>query len=121
MLITEMRPIMKGITVASVSIVIPKWGNFFIKSILVFSKDGERWISFPSDTYEKDGVKKYARKCGYEDRDMQKKFEVELLKAFDEYVKDHPLSPPEPKQQQIPFGGANSYIPQAPAFDDPWY
>jgi len=116
MQITNVRPILKGIMVASVTITLPKWGGFFIKDITVFDKQGNRWIAFPSDPYEKDGVKKYARKCGYEDRDMQKKFEIEFFKAFDEYVKQNPLQPPAPKQQQTwtqpSFGNDES---------DPWY
>lgn len=120
MQITSVRPILKGIMVASVDIIIPKWSNFFIRQIIVFDKNGTRWISFPSEAYEKDGVKKFARRCGFEDKEVDKKFQTEFFRIYDEYIKINPLKAPEPQEPKQAYSFKPSYEPKQ--YDnDPWY
>jgi hypothetical protein len=42
----------------SFTVEIPKW-HMQIRSITLFQKESQIWISFPSREYEKDGQKKY--------------------------------------------------------------
>jgi hypothetical protein len=113
--ITEVKGIFKGTLLASANVVVPKWGKFFISKITVFEKNGGRWISFPSETYEKDGKRKYAARCGFVDAEMHKAFEKEFFKAFDEYVAKNPLQPPV---QQQSFGFQNNQVNSYPSDEE---
>lgn len=84
--ITEFKPLNKGFLEAQVSLKIPKWGNFFIKGVKVFEKEGSRWITFPSHEYEKDGKKKFYPYCGFETNEMLEAFRSQFFKVYDEYL-----------------------------------
>lgn len=67
------------------------WGDFTIYGIKLFTKNGHRWIQFP--THSKDepsGEKKYFPHCAFKDLDMKKKFEEKLLKVLDQYLLQNP-------------------------------
>ena len=84
--ITKYKPIDKGTIFASFDIKIPKWGNFFIREILYFKKENQRWISFPSKQYEKEGEKKYYPYNGFDDGAMTKAFQDKVFDALDKYI-----------------------------------
>ena len=92
--ITNCRKVQKGSLQAVVDVVIPTWKDFQIKGITIFEKGGQRWTSFPSEAYEKDGKKMFARRCGFMNQEDNKKFEEELLKAYDAMPKQ-----PVPKKE----------------------
>ncbi len=70
----------------SFNIKVPKWGNFIIRELSYFQKDKQRWVAFPSRSYEKDGKKKYFSFNGFEDTAMTKSFQEKILEALDKYL-----------------------------------
>ena len=84
--ITHYKPNDKGFKVANISIKIPKWGNFLIRDITVFVKDGKRWLSMPNRSFDQDGQKKYFHFVSFENREIGDKFQAEVLKALDKYL-----------------------------------
>lgn len=84
--ITEMKTYNKPFHKATVSIKIEKWGGFRIKRIKVFEKDGNRWISLPSEEYEKEGKKKYYALNDFEDPEMNEAFRKAFFKSYDEHI-----------------------------------
>ena len=65
---------------------IPKWGNFIIRELKLFEKDGNFWVSFPSKEYEKDGKKKYYELNCFEDIETKSKFEKQIIEAINSHV-----------------------------------
>jgi len=88
--ILKHKPINKGSISALISIKIPKWGDFVIKEIVIFEKNGGRWISFPQRTYEKNGEKKYYSLNSFSSGEVFDKFQKQVLQALDEYLKKNP-------------------------------
>lgn len=84
--IVDFKPLNKGALTSQVSLKIPKWGNFIIKGIKVFEKEGSRWIAFPAFEYEKDGKKQFYSHCAFESKDMMEAFRTQFFKAYDEYL-----------------------------------
>ncbi len=104
--ITNYKVMNKGILVAFINIKIKKWGNFLINDISYFKKGDQRWISFPSRQYEKDGVKKYAPYCRFEDSEMMQSFQEIILKSIDKWIQDHPENKVEAAEkfnEEFPF------------------
>ena len=91
-----------GALVAFFSIIVPKWVGFYINDLKVFQGGGKFWIKLPDRTYEKDGEKKYAPYCGFENREISDKFQAEVLTAIDEYAKENARKEQE-AQTQMPF------------------
>ena len=89
-LIKDIKPIKRAPLVASFTVIVPKWGDFYIRSVIACEKDGRRWIFFPSEPYEKDGKKKFSARCGFVDPKMHESFQHNLLEAFDLCVKENP-------------------------------
>lgn len=99
--ITHFKPVNKGYVVGTFSIRVPKWGNFCIRELTYFKKNENRWISFPSRQYEKNGEKKYFSFCAFEEPAINKSFQDKLLKCLDEYISKNNLDQPENKIQSI--------------------
>lgn len=78
------KDINKGALKCTVDVKIPQWGNFIIRRIKVFEKGGDSWVSLPSEEYEKDGQKKYFALNTFEDMEMSKKFESQVLSKLKE-------------------------------------
>jgi hypothetical protein len=91
----------------SFSIKIPKWGNFLIHELSYFKKGDQRWITFPSRAYEKDGEKKYFPFNSFEDALMKKSFQEKVLGALDKYLatngQDNPKQADFFSDEKIPF------------------
>ena len=111
--ILKFTPHVKGPLLGFLDIKVHPWKNFIIRSISLFKKEnGERWISFPSQMYEKDGERKYKPYNLFESPQDSASFQKEVLKAFDEYsgqpgqskIEPIPMSYPKPdSQMELPF------------------
>jgi hypothetical protein len=103
------RPMNKNTLQGIFNIKIPKWGNFIIREISYFKKNGSRWISFPSRSYEKNGEKKYFHFMIFEEPHTMKAFQEKVFDALDAYLLAHPEALEAPKVavfnefEQIPF------------------
>lgn len=56
--ILNFESINKGHLLAKFTIRIKDWGNLTINEVLLFEKEGNRWINLPSRSYDKGGKKK---------------------------------------------------------------
>jgi DNA-binding cell septation regulator SpoVG len=101
--ITHYKANDKGAKTATISIKIPKWGNFLIKEISLFAKDGKRWLSMPSRTFELEGQKKYFQFVSFESREIGDKFQGEVFKALDKYLESNSPKVLGNVQEQVPF------------------
>jgi len=72
------------------SIIVPKWGNFYINNLKHFSKNNHDWIGFPSKEYGEDDEKKYFPFCGFTERSIKDKFEKIVIEALHEYFTKNP-------------------------------
>lgn len=85
--IISYKAINKGMLQGSIALKIPtQWGELIIYDISVFMKDGNRWISFPSKTYEKEGEKKYFQYNRFENRENSDAFQKDVLKHLDAFI-----------------------------------
>ncbi len=83
--LTSLKMIKKGALLGVASVSMKEWNDFYIKNISIFQKDKNRWIAFPSDSYEKDGVTKYSSKCGFSNPEDFKKFQNQFFEEFDNF------------------------------------
>lgn len=99
--VLKYKTISKNTLEAMVDIKIPKWGNFIIREVGYFKKDGKRWIALPSKSYQdKDGNQKYYLLNLFEEPSMMQTFSEKVMEAIDLYLS----KPPEQEQQLgIPF------------------
>jgi hypothetical protein len=83
-----------------------EYGSMYVKDISLFKKGEERWLSFPSQVYEKEGKKKYKQYLGFESADHMQKFQREL---FEKLEKSPTFRPAEAipnisfTQSELPF------------------
>jgi hypothetical protein len=103
--ITKYKEINKNSLQGTFTLKIPKWGDFLIHEMTYFKKDSNRWVSFPSRGYEKDGEKKYYSYCFFEDPAVLKSFSNKVLAALDIYFETHKA------EMQIPSSRNNEEIP----------
>lgn len=106
--ILRYTPLEKGSLQGFFSLKIAKWGQFVINDMRYFAKEGgARWIAFPQRQYEKDGEKKYAPYCKFEDRGMEHAFGDQVLKALDAHFAAMQAAPPVSRacdpEDQVPF------------------
>jgi len=102
--ITHYKPIANSTKQATFSIKIPKWGNFLIRELSLFQKGSQRWISFPSRTYEADGKKKYFSFNSFEDQKMMHAFQEKIMEALDKHIQANPAPAQVPiSEEEIPF------------------
>jgi len=100
--ILQYKTVNKNSLQGILSIEIQKWGNFIINEISYFKKDDQRWISFPSKPYEKDGEKKYFPLNRFKESSMAKSFQEKVLEALDKYLEINKPSQ-DFEQEKIPF------------------
>jgi len=87
--VTQYKQVGKGSLMGIFSVKMPKWGDFYIKKMCYFKDGGKRWVSFPSEVYEKDGQKKYSAYNGFTEPNVLRSFQEKCLAALDEYLKNH--------------------------------
>lgn len=85
--ISKYTPINKGAILGKFDIVVPKWGGFYIREILLMQKGQARWISLPSKQYESEGEKKFYSLNGFQEDKILKSFQEQVMKALDGYFK----------------------------------
>ncbi len=98
--VTKYRAMQESSLKAYFSITIDKWGDFFIKDMKLFEKNGHKFVNFPDQKYEKDGETKYSPYCGFAKREIKEAFEKEVLKAIEVFLSQSQKSD---DQMQIPF------------------
>jgi hypothetical protein len=84
--INDYREINKNTLKAQCTIRLEKWGGFLIKKVKIFQKAESRWISFPSEEYEKDGQKKYYSLVEFDTPAMNEAFRNAFFQALDKYL-----------------------------------
>jgi hypothetical protein len=95
MKIIQYKPIDKGHTKGYITLFVPAWG-LNIYNITLYEKDGKKWISFPSKSYEKDGTTKWFSYLRFENQEHMAKFSNEVLKALDDYLAKQTPKPVNP-------------------------
>lgn len=107
MQIMSVKSVDKGAFKCVVDVKMPEWKNYIIRRIKVFEKNGDRWISFPAEQYEKDGQTKYFQYNDFEDIKERMAFQKELLEALDKQAKPQQSSPKiatfKPDNDGMPF------------------
>lgn len=104
--ISKVQMINKGHLVAKCDVRIPTW-KFTIHGVTIFEKNGSRWVSMPSQQYEKDGQKKFFPHCRFDDMDILEKFQAEVKKLFEAWLSTNAQIPKVEekiyKQDELPF------------------
>ncbi len=86
--IIKFTPVQRDTFQSIVDIKIHKWGNFIIRGVKVFEKNDQRWISFPTREFEKDGEKKHAAICSFEKSSTQDLFHQRFFESYDKYIEE---------------------------------
>jgi len=86
--ITKYTRIGKGSIVGKFDIIIPKWGGFYIRDMILFQKGNAKWIGFPSKQYESEGQKKYFNYNGFKENTMLDAFQSQVMKALETHSKN---------------------------------
>ncbi len=85
--ILNYKPNEKGYKIGSCDIKMLNWGNFIIYGISIFDKAGQKFISFPSYKYTKEGEEKWMSHCRFESKEMAETFRKHFFIALDKYLK----------------------------------
>ncbi|MGZ7043552.1 MAG: hypothetical protein ACXVHM_03080 [Methanobacterium sp.] len=100
--ILNFKEIKKGYLESKINIKI-KDSGMIINKIGVFNKNGSRWISFPQETYEDKGEKKYFPLVKFDDPKVTKEFQDSVLEELDKFCnKESKLAAPS-QQEGLPF------------------
>jgi len=113
--ISHYKAINKGALIGTfnVSFEFKPYGKFTIRKMSLFRKDGQQWVSFPSEQYEKEGKKKYFSFCIFEDLTENRLFSSDVLALVQEHIADQtsgiisseaslkapPVAPTPPEQE----------------------
>ncbi len=97
--ILKFKSVSKNSLQGFLDIKVPKWGGFIIREIGYFRKGDQRWISFPSRVYEKDGEKKYHNYNLFEDAKVMQEFQKKVIEALDAYALTYPTCEKDPEPQ----------------------
>ena len=87
---TDYKPLNKGAVAGFATIFVPKWG-VYIYNITVFSKDGKKWVSFPS----REGVgpsneKKYFPYLRFKESSHFDAFSEKVKSAINKFLESKP-------------------------------
>jgi len=98
----------KGHLIGFADLLLTKQG-MEIRGCQLMQKEGRRWLSMPSKEYQDAaGEKKYYSIVKYQDKEVDKQFQVYAMKAIDEYIQLHSQNTQENKptnnfDNQVPF------------------
>lgn len=92
----------KGNLLGFCDIFVPKMGLEF-RDCAVMKKDGERWISFPARSYEKDGEKRYKGYVKFREQEHAQAFSDVVIKELDSKHLQPESSDPSEQYEDIPF------------------
>lgn len=104
MKVLEYKAINKGSILGSMSMQMEEWGGLIIRDMLVMQKDGKRWISFPSRSYEKDGKKEYFHYVRFEDKGKHDQWQLKAFKSLEDYAKQERSGNPALKESEAHQG-----------------
>lgn len=96
---TKFTPVNKGNLIGFASLYIDKWG-VEIFSISLNQKDGRKWITFPSKSYEKDGEKKFLPYFRIKDKGHYEQFCKNAIEAIEKKANEINTVP---SQEEMPF------------------
>jgi hypothetical protein len=76
--VTNARRIDKGTLIGAFDIELPS--GLKINGVMLFQKDGRRWVGFPAKPFVKpDGTKSYAQLLEFSSREIADKFQAAVL------------------------------------------
>ena len=78
-----------------------KWSNFIIRALKYFNKNGQRWVTLPSEKVEKNGEIKYFAHCFFEEKETAEEFRSAVLKLVDEELRKTQVE--EFNSNELPF------------------
>ena len=81
---TRYRPVNKGCIIGTCNIVIPTWGIEFF-DITLFENGNQRWVTFPSRQYERDGKKNYMPYFRFQNKTDAEMFADKVFEAVARY------------------------------------
>jgi len=89
MIIENFKVINKGAVKAHFDLKITKWGNFIIHGMVLFEKNGHKWINFPSFSIadKETGKMKYLSHCHFESRETNDAFSEKLMPLIQEELR----------------------------------
>ena len=107
-IIENIKWVQKGSLVATFYVKVPEWNNFIIRKAALFTQENKKWISLPSEKYEKDGVKKYFQYNTFQNKQDDDEFKKKILEAaqikLKNSTKQMPLFPEmQQQEQEVPF------------------
>ncbi len=76
----------RGSLKATADISIAKWGGFVLRKVTFYQKGNQQWVCLPSESYEKDGEKKYYPLNTFEDKEMESKFKDKVRETIKEWI-----------------------------------
>ena len=98
--ILEFRSVSKGYLLGFLTVRLLTIG-MEIRDIALFEKGGGKWVNLPRKEYQKkDGTKGWTELVRFTERTTHEKFQTEVLKALDEYLKK---TPEETADSDVPF------------------
>lgn len=90
--ILKYTPMDKGLMIGKFDILIPKWGNFFMRDVVLLKKENSKWISFPSRKYLVNGSEKFLSLYGFREDKMFKSFQKQVMNSLDIYLNNKGFS-----------------------------
>jgi len=83
--ITNQRILRKNSLVGAFYLELPS--GLIIRGVMLFEKNGKRWVSFPSKEYVKpDGTKQYSPLLEFVNRDIADKFQALVLPLVEQVL-----------------------------------
>lgn len=96
--IVQHRIVNKGALIATFSLKFKtECGNLISRKMSHFKKGAQEWISFGSELYEKEGVKKYFQFCMFEENTEGQIFQQDVIQLLADYVESN-----SPAGQSLP-------------------
>ncbi len=93
-----------GVLQGTFSINVEKFGNLEIRNMSYFQKGSQKWITFPSKDYEKDGQKKYFPFLHFKEAKTMDAFSKKVLEALEMYLHNNkPMIEPKFEQMEFPL------------------
>ena len=93
--ILNIKPINKGVLLASCDVRIPPWRTTY-HEIKIFEKGAQRWIALPSREFINDaGEKKYIEQISFDTEEIKNRFRAQIMTAVDKFLESNPDMAPE--------------------------
>lgn len=102
--ILNFKPIGKGVLIGKFDAKIPEW-HITIRGIVIFEKDGRKWIAMPSKEFTNDqGAKKHYEHVVFDSPSIKEKFSKACLEKLEPLLKAAPMQPSSQQNNaDLPF------------------